>query len=281
MPSPFPGMDPFLEEDRLWAAFQDAFASALSEVLQQKLREKYRIGISERTYSNAHGGTQRESFVEVYGHEHGRRLVLIDIASPANKTTQEGRAAYLTTRQRARMANVVTVDIDLLQRGTPTLNYSRDKLPPFDYAVTVSDNSTPPRNAMYTSHVLKRLPRFTMPLGVNGATLVLDLQAVFEKAYELGGFATLIDYAVDPATSETEPRHSQIDQLLLEKGLREASKPVAEAVSHSTEAPSDDHVALAAYYLWQRDGSPEGRHEEYWQRAREQLKQTQSTVETP
>ena len=33
----------------------------------------------------------------------------------------------------------------------------------------------------------------------------------------------------------------------------------------------EEAVRLTAYFLWEQDGRPEGRQEEYWLRAREQL----------
>jgi hypothetical protein len=34
-----------------------------------------------------------------------------------------------------------------------------------------------------------------------------------------------------------------------------------------TPASLHDRIAVAAYYLWQREGCPEGRAEEHWNRA--------------
>ncbi len=37
------------------------------------------------------------------------------------------------------------------------------------------------------------------------------------------------------------------------------------------QQPSDDQVSVRAYYLWERDGRPQGRDWEYWLRAKEEL----------
>ena len=37
-------------------------------------------------------------------------------------------------------------------------------------------------------------------------------------------------------------------------------------------APSDEEIAMAAYYLWQQEGCPAGREAEHWAKAREQLR---------
>ena len=34
---------------------------------------------------------------------------------------------------------------------------------------------------------------------------------------------------------------------------------------------SEEQIRTLAFYLWEQDGSPEGRADEYWQKARQQL----------
>ncbi|AXF06298.1 DUF2934 domain-containing protein [Paraburkholderia hospita] len=38
------------------------------------------------------------------------------------------------------------------------------------------------------------------------------------------------------------------------------------------DAPvTEEQIRTLAFYLWENDGSPEGRSEEYWEKARQQL----------
>jgi Protein of unknown function (DUF4058) len=48
MPSPFPGMDPYLESPRYWQDFRDSFITYAREALQTQLPRRYRARISER-----------------------------------------------------------------------------------------------------------------------------------------------------------------------------------------------------------------------------------------
>lgn len=48
MPSPFPGMDPYLESPRYWQDFHERFITYAAEALQQQLPLRYRARISER-----------------------------------------------------------------------------------------------------------------------------------------------------------------------------------------------------------------------------------------
>jgi uncharacterized protein DUF4058 len=50
MPSPFPGMDPYLENPGLWPDIHHMLISSYREMLAAQLRPKYLVGIEERTY---------------------------------------------------------------------------------------------------------------------------------------------------------------------------------------------------------------------------------------
>jgi len=101
-----------------------------------------------------------EEYLEIVERNGGDLVTLIDVASPANKTTESGRQAYLETRKQARKRNASVVEIDVLLQGRPMLDYSREGLPEWDYAVTVTRCSQPERYEVYTTTLQKRLPRF-------------------------------------------------------------------------------------------------------------------------
>ena len=50
MPSPFPGMDPYLEDADLWSGFHHAFLSALQDRIAPVVRPKYFVRVEERVY---------------------------------------------------------------------------------------------------------------------------------------------------------------------------------------------------------------------------------------
>jgi hypothetical protein len=47
-------------------------------------------------------------------------------------------------------------------------------------------------------------------------------------------------------------------------------------MSDQTEFPSHDDIASLARRFWEEEGQPEGKAEEHWQRAEQQLRQPQS-----
>src|SRR5208282_2485144 len=106
------------------------------------------------------------------------------------------------------------VEVDLVLQGQPTLDYSRDGLPDWDYAVTVTRASQPERYEIYTATLQKRLPRFRLPLAADDRDTVLDLQAAFARCYDQGGFAAMIDYQRDPPTTLNAEDRTWLHDLL-------------------------------------------------------------------
>ena len=139
-----------------------------------------------------------EEFIEIRNRTDGRLVTLVEVVGPANKTTTAGRAAYLEKRKDALMQRAGVVEVDLVLQGKPTLTYSRDGLPEYDYAVTVTRATAPDRYEIYTATLAKRLPKFKVPLAPDDRDTLLDLQAAFSRAYDLGSFAAQIDYKGPP-----------------------------------------------------------------------------------
>src|SRR5437764_11169390 len=207
MPSPFPGMDPYLEDDRLWSAFQHQFVACLYQILLPGLVDRYRARVAQRLYvtevplfTSVIREEHIEEYVEIRQRGDSRLVTLVDVVSPATTLTAAGREAYLQTRRGARLTGASLVEIDLILQGTPTLEYSRDGLPDWDYAVTVTRSTKPERYEIYTTTLQKRLPRFRLPLASDDRDTVVDLHTAFTRCYEQGNFGGRIDYAREPAT---------------------------------------------------------------------------------
>ena len=50
MPSPFPGMDPYLEDTAIWPGVHDRLIIYLADALQPQLLPRYYIDVRERIY---------------------------------------------------------------------------------------------------------------------------------------------------------------------------------------------------------------------------------------
>jgi hypothetical protein len=227
MPSPFPGMDPYLENEILWPLFHHQLVLCLYQLLLPGLVDRYRARVSQRMYGIEHAlftsvvrEDHHEDYIEIRQRNDGRLVTMLDVVSPLNKTSSSGRAAYLGKRKEGRAANANLVELDLVLQGHPTLEYSRDGLPDWDYAVTVTRAGQPERYEIYTATLQKKLPRFRLPLAADDRDTVLDLHTAFSRCYDQGGFANKIDYSTDPQTSLSVEDKQWLDEVLKQQKLR-------------------------------------------------------------
>src|SRR5262249_22189360 len=170
MPSPFPGMDPYLEDAKVWAAFHHQLVASLYQLLLPGLVDRYRARVAARNYvsefplfTSVIREDHSEEYIEIRSRSDRKLVTLVDVVSPANRTTAAGRVAYLATRQQAITARAATVEVDLVTQGKPMLDFSREGLPEYDHAVTVTRSTAPDRYEIYTATVQKRLPKFKLP----------------------------------------------------------------------------------------------------------------------
>lgn len=227
MAAPFPGMDPYLEEEKLWPMFQHHLVMALYQILLPGLVDRYRARVGQRNYITEQAlftsvirNEHQEEFIEVRQRGDGKLVTLVDVVSPTNKMSTVGRQTYLDKRAEGKKALANLVEIDLVLQGQPTLEYSRDGLPDWDYAVTVTRAAQPERYEIYTATLQKRLPRFRMPLAGDDRDTVVDLQTAFTRCYDQAGFQSQIDYHRDPPVALNDEDREWLSELLKQQKLR-------------------------------------------------------------
>jgi Protein of unknown function (DUF4058) len=227
MPSPFPGMDPFLEDDKIWPTFHHHFIAGLFQILLPNLIDRYRARVGQRQYATEMPlftsiirEEHCEEFIEIRQRSDNKLVTLVDVVSPSNKLTVQGKNAYLDRRRDARVQHASIVEIDLVLQGQPLLDYSREGLPDWDYAVTVTRAMQPERHEIYTATVQKRLPRFKLPLALDDRDTVVDLQAAFARCYDQGGFSAQLDYQTTPALIKDESDRNWVNDLLVQNKVR-------------------------------------------------------------
>jgi len=220
-------MDPYLEDESLWPQFQHHLVLCLYQILLPGLVDRYRARIAQRHYVTEQAlftsiirEEHHEDYIEIRQRTDARLVTLLDIASPANRTTNAGRQAYLTTRKEARTCSANIVEIDLVLQGHPLLDYSRENLPDWDYAVTVTRATQPERYEIYTATLQKRLPRYRLPLAADDRDTVIDLHTAFARSYDQGGFGSKINYQKEPATRLIDEDRRWLNDLLKELKMR-------------------------------------------------------------
>ena len=227
MPTPFPGMDPYLENDKLWPVFQHHLAHALHQLLLPGLMDRYRARITQRHYVSEQAlftsiirEEHTEALIEIRQRADGRLITLLEVISPANKMSDAGRKAYLARRQEARSVKANIVEVDLVLQGASLIDCSREGLPAWDYAVFVSRAAQPDRYEIFPTTLPKRLPKFRLPLAADDRDTVIDLQAAFGRAFDQGDFVKQINYDQDPATKLGDENRDWLRQRLLEQQKR-------------------------------------------------------------
>ncbi|BAZ14516.1 hypothetical protein NIES4071_63600 [Calothrix sp. NIES-4071] len=86
MPSPFPGMNPYLENPALWSEFHNLLISSISQKLNPILRPKYRVAIEQRVYQTTDGDSLLVGVADVAVQKHqtanNQETENIAVASP-------------------------------------------------------------------------------------------------------------------------------------------------------------------------------------------------------
>src|SRR6516164_2973997 len=124
MSSPLLGMDPYLEDEKRWPAFQPLVIHALYQMLLPGLMDRYRARVGEREYTSAEAlftsivrSEHKEAFIQVCQRSDGRLITLIEAISPANKITSEGGRSDLERREEGNPVNASVVAPGLVLQG--------------------------------------------------------------------------------------------------------------------------------------------------------------------
>jgi hypothetical protein len=208
MPSPFPGMDPYLEGP-LWMSVHSQLTAEIARQLAPKLRPKYLALTTERfvldevsdisvvTTSPYPDWPSRVPHVVVEVRETAtRRLVTaIEVLSPTDKRA-EGREEYLSKRRRILLSTAHLLEIDLLRQGQRVP--MQQPLPKAPYFVILSRAEERPITAVWPIQFADRLPVVPVPLLPGDADVPLDLQQALTNVYDLLGYDLAIDYSRPP-----------------------------------------------------------------------------------
>jgi hypothetical protein len=236
MPSPFPGMNPYLEQEDAWHDFHERFMPMAAAMLEPQVGDDYIVKIDETVYiheaesnqremlgradvfvSQAGGAprstatalfdspatvtlptvdVERDSVVEIRDRRSRQLVTVIELLSPTNKRPSKYRDQYLAKRGRILASPTHFVEIDLL-RGGPRMPI--DDLPACDYCVVVSRAEDRPRAALWPIRLREPLPSIPIPLREADRLPRLDLQGLLQRIYDDAGYQKYIyDERPDP-----------------------------------------------------------------------------------
>ncbi len=208
MPSPFPGMDPFLEQPYAWHDFEMSFGPAAAEQLVPQVRPKHIVRLLRRGALSYSEG--RLSFIQIEERLNREPVTVISLISTADKFSDEQRQSYLAERERILSSPQHFIEIDLLRGGRRT---PIDHQPDCDYCVMVSRAKLRPRVELWPFRLRDRLPFIPIPLCATDPDAVLDLQAVLNHIYDAARYEDYI-YTGTPVPALSTGDRTWADEFL-------------------------------------------------------------------
>ena len=239
MSSPFPGMNPYLENPEFWPEFHHRLITAIAIAIAPHIRPKYLVAIEKRIYlsegeesvlvgipdvaiSSGRAATSqfqsttatlpthyepvkvivpmpeevREGYLEIREAGTGEVITVLEVLSPKNKRTGEGRSAYERKRRHVLASASHLVEIDLLRGGKPMPIL--DNALKRDYRILISRGDRRPNAHLYAFNLRDEIPPFPLPLALKDAEPKVDLQTLLGEVYEQAGYNLRLDYSQPP-----------------------------------------------------------------------------------
>ena len=236
MPSPFPGMDPYLENREFWSSVHSRLIIAIADALVEQLSEQYRIEVEQRTYYAAEPddsllvGVADVAILREEVSSTETNAATLTIPQPARvvvPATEEVRERYLEIREVATGAVVTMIEllspknkragegrnayerkrqrilasathlVEIdLLRGGQPMTMAGAELQ--DYRILICRGDERPAGDLYAFGVSQPIPTVPIPLLPGDVQPMLDLQGLLEQVYQRGRYHLAIDYSKAP-----------------------------------------------------------------------------------
>lgn len=262
MPSPFPGMNPYLEHPDRWSTVHNRLIVGLADLLTPRLLPKYQVDIDKRVYEVAGIDTIwiGRPDVKVQQSQTPRQMTeeasSVGVVSAPRRVTlpmlEEVREPYLEVRDVQTQAVVTALKIlsPTNKRGDGRQKYlekrakilkSQTHLIEIDlltqgetlplaqgdvnshYRILVSRSSARPAADLYAFDLPNPIPIFPLPLAPEDTEPTIDLQTLLEEVYQRSGYDYFIDYQQDVSLPLSTSDRAWIDACLQAQGGRDAS----------------------------------------------------------
>ena len=242
MPSPFPGMNPYLEQADVWTDFHLSYIVAVRDALRAQLDPRYIVKIDEQLYVHEPPApkrflgradvaaawtkakrsktaaaavleppaevelgdvdVERLSRVEIRDRARRQLIAVIELLSPANKYAGPDREQYEAKRRQILSSPVHFMEIDLLRGGR---RMPMIDPPACDYCVLVSRAEERPKAGLWPWVLREPMPTVPVPVRAPEPDARLDLQELLHHCYDAAGYHTyLYEGSPSPALSKTD-----------------------------------------------------------------------------
>jgi hypothetical protein len=263
MPSPFPGMDPYLEGGTIWRDLHHRLITAISDSLAPQVAPAYYVAIEERvtTVEVARGENVREPDAAIIPTRpvpvptggvavaEAPAATAIRVTLPRYETLREG---YLEIR--GVQNHVVVTAIEVLSPTNKLASAGRQEyekkrravlssvtslieidllragepmrmepLPTTDYRILVSRGWEHPDASLHAFSMREAIPAITVPLQWNEAEVSLSVGELLAQVYDRARYDLRVDYQATPP----EPVLSAEDAAWMDALLREKGRRAA------------------------------------------------------
>jgi len=229
-------MDPYLEHPTLWQDVHDRLIAAIADAIVPAVAPNYYVALQRYAYLLSPGQTVylgkpdvaigrstlptvskvqpmpvgvgvlevdvpmkdevEENYLEIREVKTGKLITVIEVLSPVNKVSVEGRQEYLEKREEILQSRTNLVEIDLLRSGKPM-----DIIGPAvesDYRILISLGWRRPRAQLYTFNLRQPIPDFPLPLLPNDEQPLVHLNQILHELYTRARFDLRLDYTAPP-----------------------------------------------------------------------------------
>ena len=145
-----------------------------------------------------------ERYLEIREVETNRVITIIELLSPTNKSTREGRDEYDTKRMKVLRSMTHLVEIDLLRGGQPPAFKVQQGSGESDYRIVISRAFGRPTANVYLFSVRQPIPDVPIPLKRNEDEPILPLNQLIHQLYERARYDLIVDYQ-QPADPPRRP----------------------------------------------------------------------------
>jgi hypothetical protein len=253
MPSPFPGMDPYLEDPPRWPEVHGGLVWRIHEALNSQLPERYTAHVDRSVWLEEAGGQERvrdgvpdlyvedrgtpsggavtlaaprtvvlplptvrqerNRFVRIVDSERRRDVSVIELLSYSNKEPGTDREAYLLKRQEYLAMRVNLVEYDLLRSGN-RMPLDQGDAAETGYLVLVCAATNFPDAGLWNFGVRDPIPAIPIPLDPADAPVMLHLKPLLDRANDAGRYGREIDYTQPPVPRLGDEDAAWAQQLL-------------------------------------------------------------------
>ncbi|XZN91162.1 MAG: DUF4058 family protein [Microcoleus sp.] len=254
MPSPFLGMNPYLEHPSLWAGIHHRLITAIANDLGPKLRPKYIVAIEERVYevngdmtllvgvpdvsvqSSRTSAREQPSNLAVTLKTQPTEVLLPipDILTEAYLEIHAVETEEVVTIIEVLSPKNKQVGIGRLQYETKRLKIlasathfveidllrqgnSMEMVGDFEqshYRIVVSHSETRPKAQLYSFNLQDRIPEFSVPLKASEPEPTIDLKLLLDEMYDRGSYDLRIDYSRPPIPALSESDLAWVNETL-------------------------------------------------------------------